>query len=64
MAAAVEANGSACELPTARMALVLQFCSWSACRMNSTSSARASTLFGWYFGSAGIFHSMFMKFSV
>ena len=31
------------ELPMLRMALVLQFCSWSACRMNSTSSARSST---------------------
>ena len=30
-------------LPMARIALVLQFCSWSACRMNSTSSARSST---------------------
>ena len=59
MAAAVVANGSACELPTARMALVLQFCSWSACRMKSTSSARASTGLAAYFGSVRL-HSMFM----
>ena len=59
MAAAVVEKGSALELPTARMALVLQFCSWSACRMNSTSSARASTGLAAYLGSVR-FHSMFM----
>ena len=62
-AAAVDDRDRRCELPTARMALVLQFCSWSACRMKSTSSARASTGLATYFGSVR-FHSMFMKFSV
>src|SRR5687768_2071932 len=33
-------NGSTCDDPTARTALVEQFCSWSACRMNRISSAR------------------------
>ena len=46
-----------------RIALVLQFCSWSACRMNSTSSARSSTGFGWYFSSV-ILNSMFRKLPV
>ena len=41
-AAAVAEYGSAWALPTVRMAVVPQFCSWSACRMNSTSSALAS----------------------
>ena len=45
------------------MAFVLQFCSWSACRIKRMSSARAITGFATYFGST-IFHSMFMKFSV
>ena len=45
------------------MAFVLQFCSWSACRMKRMSSARAITGLAAYFGST-IFHSMFMKFSV
>ena len=61
-AAAVARYGSLCELPTARMAFVLQFCSWSACRINRMSSARAITGLATYFGST-IFHSMFMKFS-
>ena len=51
------------ELPTARMVLVLQFCSWSACRMNSTSSACASTGLALNLGSVRR-HSMFMKFLV
>ena len=46
MAAAVAEYGSTCELPTPRMALAEQFCSWSACRMKSTSSARSSVGFG------------------
>ena len=50
------------ELPTERMALAEQFCSWSACRMNRMSSARARMGFARYFGST-IRHSMFMKFS-
>ena len=62
-AAAVAEYGSASELPTERIALVLQFCSWSACRMNSTSIARSSTGSGAYFGS-DIFHSIERKFPV
>jgi hypothetical protein len=46
MAPAVAEYGSACELPMLRIAFVLQFCSWSACRMKSTSSARSSTGLG------------------
>ena len=46
-----------------RIALVLQFCSWSACRMNSTSSARSSTGFTLYFSSV-IRNSMFRKLPV
>ena len=49
------------ELP--RMALVLQFCSWSACRMNNTSRARSSTGCGRYFSSV-ILNSMFRKLPV
>ena len=44
----------------ARIALVPQFCSWSACRMNSTSRARSSTGFTRYFASV-ILNSMFRK---
>src|SRR2546422_7650519 len=47
-AAATDEYGSGCDEPTARMASVEQFCSWSACRMNSTSRARSSTGFGRY----------------
>jgi hypothetical protein len=36
-------NGSTCEEPTPRTALVEQFCSWSAWRIRSVSSARSST---------------------
>ena len=43
VAPASAANGSACELPMPRIALVLQFCSWSAWSMNRMSSARSST---------------------
>ena len=39
-------NGSTCEEPTPRTAFVEQFCSWSAWRMRSVSSARCSTGFG------------------
>src|ERR1039458_4994719 len=45
-----------------RMAFVLQFCSWSACRIKRMSSARAITGLAAYFGST-IFHSIFMKLS-
>ena len=41
-------NGSTCEEPTPRTAFVEQFCSWSACRISSVSSARSSTGFGLY----------------
>ena len=41
-------NGSTCDEPTPRTALVEQFCSWSACRMSRTSSARWSTGFASY----------------
>ena len=59
IAAAVVTYGSASALPTVRIVVVLQFCSWSACRMNSTSSARASTGLAAYLGS-DLRHSMFM----
>ena len=39
------------ELPTLRMALALQFCSWSPCRIKRMSSARSSTGSGRYFTS-------------
>ena len=42
----IEEKGSVCALPILRIAAVLQFCSWSACRMNSTLSARSSTGLG------------------
>ncbi len=42
------------------MAVVEQFCSWSACRMNSTSSAFSMMGLGWYFTSV-ILKSMFKK---
>src|ERR1051326_5561026 len=50
-AAATAEYGSTCELPTARIAFVEQFCSWSAWRMKSTSSARSTAGFGVYFTS-------------
>ena len=43
--------GSTWDEPTARTALVEQFCSWSAWRMKSTSMARAKTGFDSYLGS-------------
>ena len=46
MPAETAENGSTCEEPTPRTALVEQFCSWSACRMSRISSARCSTGFG------------------
>ncbi len=49
--AATAENGSTCDEPTARTALVEQFCSWSAWRMNSTSSALVNTGLASYFGS-------------
>ena len=36
----IDVNRLACEEPTNRTVEVEQFCSWSACRMNSMSSAR------------------------
>ena len=53
VAAAVAEYGSTCELPTPRMAVEEQFCSWSACRMNRMSSARSSVGFGRYFSFGG-----------
>ena len=47
-------------LPTRRTAVVLQFCSWSACRMNRTSRACSSTGSGLYLGSV-IFAIMLRK---
>src|SRR5438477_439032 len=52
--------GSTCELPMLRIAFVPQFCSWSACRMNSTSSACSRTRLGLYFTSV-ILNIMFRK---
>ena len=49
-------------LPMTRMVVELQFCSWSACRMNRISSARAITGLATYLGSV-MRQSMFMKFS-
>ncbi len=55
--------GSAYDEPTARIAFVEQFCSWSAWSRNRISSARARIGLAAYFGSVA-FHSMFMKFSM
>ena len=43
MPAEIEANRLAWLLPTMRTVEVVQFCSWSACRMSSRLSARSST---------------------
>src|SRR5512144_1469511 len=60
MAPAVAEYGSASDEPTARIAFVEQFCSWSACRMKRTSSAFSSVGFGLYFTSA-VLYIMFRK---
>ena len=60
-AAAVAEYGSECEDPTTRMAVVEQFCSWSAWRMKRMSSARARTGSASKRGSA-TFHIMERKF--
>ena len=52
MPAETEANRFACAEPTSRTVEVEQFCSWSACRMNSRSRARTTTGSASY-GSAG-----------
>ena len=39
----IEVNRLACDEPTSRTVDVEQFCSWSACRMSSMSSARTSS---------------------
>ncbi len=57
-AAAAAEYGSAWLEPTTRMAVVPQFCSWSAWRMNSTSIARSRT--GWTSYSP-TFHIMLRK---
>jgi hypothetical protein len=56
-------NGSTPLEPMARTALVLQFCSWSAWRMNSTSSALTNTGLASYLGS-DMRATMERKFSV
>ena len=43
MPAEIEANMFACEEPTRRTVEVEQFCSWSACRISSFSSAETTT---------------------
>ncbi len=60
MAAAVAEYGSGWAEPTERIALVEQFCSWSAWRMKSTSRARSISGTGWYFCST-ILNIMFRK---
>ena len=62
MPAEMAANRLAPELPTMRTVDVEQFCSWSACRMSSMFSARASTGGGAY-ASQGTENIMFRKFS-
>ena len=55
-AAAQEANRLAFAEPTTRTVEVLQFCSWSACRMNSRFSASSTsrvTMY-WLYGSENI----------
>ena len=62
MPAEIEANRLACDEPTSRTVDVEQFCSWSACRMNSMSSALATSGSTSY-GSAGRPNVMRRKFS-
>ena len=62
MPAEIDANRLACELPTWRTVDVLQFCSWSACRISS----RFSTLTissSISYGSAGTENIMLRKFA-
>ena len=58
----IEVNRLACDEPTSRTVDVEQFCSWSACRMNSMSSARTSSGSTSY-GSAGSPNVIRRKFS-
>src|SRR5580658_3159259 len=51
-AAAGAEYGSECDEPTTRMAVVEQFCSWSAWRMTRTSRARVKMGLGSKWGSA------------
>jgi hypothetical protein len=46
--AAIAEYGFVPELPARRTVEVLQFCSWSACKMNNRSSASAATGFTVY----------------
>ncbi len=62
MPADTEANRFACDDPTSRTVDVEQFCSWSACRMNSRSSARTTAGSASY-GSAGKPNVIRRKFS-
>src|SRR5262245_51883297 len=55
--------GSGWDEPTTRIAVVEQFCSWSACRMNRTSRALASVGLSKAYFSSGL-NIMFRKFSV
>jgi hypothetical protein len=61
MPAETLANRLACDEPTMRTVLVEQFCSWSACRISSRSSALAITGSTSYFshGVANIMCNMF-----
>ncbi len=52
MPAEIDANRFACAEPTSRTVEVEQFCSWSACRMSSRSSALTNSGSTSY-GSAG-----------
>src|SRR5436190_9771625 len=61
VAAAQAEYGSAWDEATVRNAVVPQFCSWSACRMNKTSNAWARTGSASYRGSA-VFHIIDRKF--
>ncbi len=62
MPAEIEANRFACEEPTSRTVEVEQFCSWSACRISSLSSALVTTGSGMY-SSAGTEKVIRRKFS-
>ena len=61
--AEMQANGLAPDEPARRTVEVEAFCSWSACSVKMTSSARTSTGFGSYF-SHGVPNIMCMKFAV
>src|SRR5918996_5490511 len=62
MPAEIEAKRFAWLLPTMRTVEVLQFCSWSACRIRSRLRARVRTGLTWY-GSAGTENIMWGEFA-